>query len=1034
MPFVDSPAGPSGSGATLPDPIAPFAGDRLTAFLDAALDPIVVGRWEAGQDSGDDFVVVHGNPAWRAQTAPLETLGRRGREIAADLGLSDAQFFQACARAAAGAGTQAVEVFASTLRRWFVVEVAALDGEHLVATFRDASTQRETELHLTQLQAEQAAILDSGTLGVVRLRDRRIVWANGAFQRLLGYRLDELLGQTTRMLYPSDAAFDAFQAGARDVLGRGEVFHVECEKRRKDGSTGWFAVYCRRVSPGSDEVIGLTVDISERRAAQAAVARSEARLKEAQQIARIGSWERDIDSTQLHWSDEMFRLYGMPVVPPGPTIETCMATVLEEDRAPTQAAFDASLRDGSPIDLVQRVRLPDGDIRHIRVRGRFTLGADGRLEHAAGTAQDVTRDVLQTAALAANERRLEGIFASMSEGLVVHGPDGRVVDANPAAEHLLGLSRDELLGRSPMDPRWKAHREDGTPLDGHEHPAMRALTSGRPLRDQVMGVESPRRGPRWISVNASPIVGDAGAAPVGVVATFVDITERRELEARLAASLAQLRDLYDHAPSGHYSLDADGRYVHVNATALEWLGCTRDELVGQARPTDFMAEEDRARFDELFPRFVAEGMHSALEYDLVGRHGQRRRISARATALRDAQGRFVMSRSVMHDITELHRTRLHLQELLRVQGAMLDNDQIGILRFEQGRVVWQNRAIQRIFGYAPDELAGASSRLLYADDAAYEAIASESRAVLDAGEPFRRQLPLQRRGGERVWIDASGVRPAPERDETIWFLVDLTPMKRAEESRLRNVELQAENQRLLETRRLKDQLLANVSHEMRTPLNAVIGYAHLLHKGVVPLDSPKVQTYLGQIGDSGRQLLNLIDTMLDLASLGTGSLVFRPEPLRLPAIAVEVLAAQRALAAERQVAMRTEIDPGLGELRLDPLRLRQVISIYLDNAIRFSPPGATVTVRARPEGDAQVRLEVEDHGVGIVQNDLPRLFQEFQQLSTGLSKTHQGAGLGLALVRRLVEAQGGTVGVRSAAGVGSVFHVVLPRNAAPPAR
>jgi signal transduction histidine kinase len=112
---------------------------------------------------------------------------------------------------------------------------------------------------------------------------------------------------------------------------------------------------------------------------------------------------------------------------------------------------------------------------------------------------------------------------------------------------------------------------------------------------------------------------------------------------------------------------------------------------------------------------------------------------------------------------------------------------------------------------------------------------------------------------------------------------------------------------------------------------------------------------------------------------------------------------------------------------LDAARLKQVLYNYLSNAIKFSPEGSRVTVRALPEGDRRFRLEVEDTGIGVAPADIERLFVEFQQLDAGLNKQHQGTGLGLALTRRLVEAQGGTIGVTSTPGVGSVFYAVLNR-------
>ena len=210
-------------------------------------------------------------------------------------------------------------------------------------------------------------------------------------------------------------------------------------------------------------------------------------------------------------------------------------------------------------------------------------------------------------------------------------------------------------------------------------------------------------------------------------------------------------------------------------------------------------------------------------------------------------------------------------------------------------------------------------------------------------------------------------------------------------------------------------------------MNAVIGFADLLHSGAVPTGSPKHQEFLGHIGTSGRHLLQLINDVLDLSKVESGKFEFFPEPVRLRLIVDEVRNVLHTQIQRKHIRLSDDIDPTLTDLVLDPARLKQVLYNFLSNAIKFTPEGGRVMVRARAEGPQRFRLEVEDTGIGIAQADIPRLFVEFQQLDGSLTKRHQGTGLGLALTRRLVQAQGGSVGVRSTLGLGSVFDLVLDR-------
>jgi signal transduction histidine kinase len=221
-----------------------------------------------------------------------------------------------------------------------------------------------------------------------------------------------------------------------------------------------------------------------------------------------------------------------------------------------------------------------------------------------------------------------------------------------------------------------------------------------------------------------------------------------------------------------------------------------------------------------------------------------------------------------------------------------------------------------------------------------------------------------------------------------------------------------------------------MSHELRTPLNAILGFAELMHDGKVGPVSDVHREYLGDILDSSRHLLQLINDVLDLAKVESGTMTFRPEPVDLDRLVREVRDVVGSLASRKAIALETEIDSRLGplEVAVDPARLKQVLYNYLSNALKFTPDGGRVAIRVARCGDAEFRVEVEDSGDGIRPEDAPRLFVEFQQLDASPAKRHQGTGLGLALTRRIVEAQGGKVGFSSVPGRGSVFFAVLPRR------
>jgi PAS domain S-box-containing protein len=348
-----------------------------------------------------------------------------------------------------------------------------------------------------------------------------------------------------------------------------------------------------------------------------------------------------------------------------------------------------------------------------------------------------------------------------------------------------------------------------------------------------------------------------------------------------------------------------------------------------------------------------------------------------------------------------------------------------------------NRAAQRLFRITPDMLRDLTltkmSAPKQADGRDSAAVAHELGNRLAGGAdvaPF--EWLLVDSTGEQIPAEMHVVRLAGHDGRLVrCAIVDLRERRKLEQVRQRTIELELQNRRIVEANRLKSEFLANMSHELRTPLNAIIGFSELLHSGAVPAESPEHDEFLGDILTSGRHLLQLINDVLDLAKVEAGKLDFRPEPVELAKLVAEVVSITRTTAATKRIVVDTQLDQALAAgIVLDPSRFKQVAYNFLSNALKFTPDGGRVSIRLKPHGDEHFVIEVQDTGVGIAPADLGRLFVEFQQLEAGTAKRHQGTGLGLALSRRLVEAQGGTVGVESTVGSGSTFHAIMPRVAA----
>jgi PAS domain S-box-containing protein len=409
--------------------------------------------------------------------------------------------------------------------------------------------------------------------------------------------------------------------------------------------------------------------------------------------------------------------------------------------------------------------------------------------------------------------------------------------------------------------------------------------------------------------------------------------------------------------------------------------------------------------------------------DLLGQ------LEAKVSELQQAQEQYAQSQTRL-----LHWSEERLARVLETaHEAFVGMD-------SEGRIVDWNPRAETTFGWSREEILGRSLAETIIPDRYREAHHRGLSRFLGTGEgPVlnqRFEITALHRDGHEFPIELA-IWPLRWKDGYLFhaLLHDITDRKRAEEElrrseeslRRTSAELEVQSQRAMEANRQKSEFLANMSHELRTPLNAIIGFSELIYESKAGPISANQKEYLADVLVSSRHLLQLINDVLDLAKVESGKIEFRPEPADLARIAGEVRDTLRTIAAQKQIRMNVFVDPSLEDVFADQSRLKQVLYNYVSNAIKFSHVGGVVSVRLLPEGTTEFRIEVEDSGIGIDPEHVNLLFAEFQQLDPGMSKKYSGTGLGLALTKRIVEAQKGRVGVRSTPGEGSVFFAVLPR-------
>jgi signal transduction histidine kinase/HAMP domain-containing protein len=326
-----------------------------------------------------------------------------------------------------------------------------------------------------------------------------------------------------------------------------------------------------------------------------------------------------------------------------------------------------------------------------------------------------------------------------------------------------------------------------------------------------------------------------------------------------------------------------------------------------------------------------------------------------------------------------------------------------VLLDADGRILTANSQLTRFFPEGPSFVTGAGLPI----------------ALLEAFTESRHELEVA--GGR--WLRIS--RSATNDGGYVIIASDITPLK-DREAALKQAKEDAET-----ANHAKSQFLANMSHELRTPLNAVIGFSEIIASEMMgPVGQPKYKEFANDILTSGRHLLELINDVLDCAKLQSGKMALRLEPTAIGEVVDTAVRMVRNEAESAEIRLTCHVDPDIGPIAADPIRLRQVLLNLLSNSIKFTQAHGLIAVTARRSGEI-IRVAVSDTGIGMATADIPKALEPFTQIEESLARKHGGTGLGLALSKMLVESHGGSLTIESTRGVGTTVSFTVPVKGLP---
>jgi len=613
----------------------------------------------------------------------------------------------------------------------------------------------------------------------------------------------------------------------------------------------------------------------------------------------------------------------------------------------------------------------------------------------------------------ATREKLESVLGGMSDGLVMVDYDWRFTYVNPKAEQMLRVSHGELLGRS----LWEAYAPAlGTMFEFFFRKAMEER--------MPVNFEAPCEPlALWLEARAFP-------TPHGLAIFFLDIAARHEALVALQAREAQLQAIFDTAPVGLLFAKApDGILISGNRKAAEILGhpeLLSDKLSGYDERVAVHADGRDVAIDE-YPLVRALRGESRAELECLYRRGDGRLVWIHnfAEPVRDAEGKITGALVAAVDVDREHRALQALKELteelretqLRLDVA-LDAGRMGVWHWcpASDEAHW-NRQMFELLGLPPGvDARGLASPLFIA------ATHPEDRPLIEAGiektragyTPPDTETRVVHPNGEVRWIHNRSKAIFDEQG-TVTSIVgvsfDVTEQKLAQQS-------------LLEADRHRNEFLAMLGHELRNPLAPIANAVRLLEKKELRPDQYGAAVQI--IRRQSEQLARLVDDLLEVSRVTQGRIeLYRENILAITAV---LSAAESVRPLMRDQAQELEIDvPTDVHLLADPARLTQIVANLLSNAAKYTQRGGRVSVRARAVDETWFEIAVADNGAGIEPDLLPRVFDLFSQGAATIDRSRGGLGVGLALVKRLVEMHGGSVRAESAGlGQGATFTVRLP--------
>ncbi|MCR8922591.1 PAS domain S-box protein [Dasania sp. GY-MA-18] len=920
------------------------------------------------------------------------------------------------------------------------------------------------------VEALMEAIVD----GIITIDEKGIIHSvNPATERIFGYKKEEMIGHNVKILMPDpyQSEHDGYlqnyhNTGHKKIIGIGR----EVLGKRKNGEIFPLELAVNdMVVDGKPMFAGIVRDISERKQAEEALTASSKRLSLATEASGSGVWEYDVTSNSLVWDDQMFNIYRIEKNEFSAVYQTWINSVHQDDITQAEQAFKHTVETGKPFDSLFRIIWPDNSIRYIEAHAQAITDSNNKVQRVIGVNTDVTEAKSVEFEYQARENRIRALMDTIVDGIIVINNQGKILSMNPAAETLFGYQQDEIHLRNIKmlmpEPYSSAH--DGYLRNYRNTRVKKIIGIGR----EVVGLRKDGSTfPMELAVSEAVVSGET--LFTGIVR---NISERKHVFDQLNLQSSAL----EAAANAILITDEKGIIEWSNSAFTKLTGYLPDDVIGKSTRILKSGKEPPSLFHNLW-QTVNEGKVWQGEMFNKRKDGTLYIEEQTITPVSDDSGKITHFIAIKLDITERKQSEQAIAEKSKALEivAEYERTQSKVMALfntyndasEIFELMLKNLAechqlhLSAVFLF--DEWQGKFScianhgipgninkKIELGEGLIGQAALNEKQVVIGASEssPFNIDVGLFEIKPKTVVIN-----PIHYASKTLGILVvsslnilddnelsfldrlakqvgvslnSLNQYKHLEalskQLKQRGKEISLKNTQLEQSNRLKTEFLANMSHELRTPMNAIIGFSEVLKDELLGDLNEEQKDYVSEIFQSANHLLSLINDILDLSKIEAGKMELLLELIYLPETLNNAISIIKERAYNHNISIAVDIDETINYGKVDSRKFKQILFNLLSNAVKFTPDGGSVTLKAeRTEKD--LSISIIDTGIGISQNNIDLLFQPFVQLDGSLSRHYEGTGLGLAMVKRLVELHGGSVELTSEIDKGSTFKFTIP--------